>query len=480
MRLLSSTLLAAQKAASGVPYVKAKVYDRIGGVRWLRWTRLYTGAEPDGYHAAAMAADGSLVRARVSGGHVYYQRIASPGAGSAYSAWTDLGACANADVALCAEGTRVMLFYVDAAGTQVKLRESTDSGVTLGSAVTAATGGGAVTWLAAAVKSGGDACLLYSVGAGVYTAKRTSGSWGSPAAWSNSVASVAGLAVSHLGDWNAAVAGTDAAGAAFLWSAVYGDGYLQGTGTWSALREAMRASAGAGVTFRAPFLGQPDVFRLSFVEKYTGTVAYSRPQHTYAPASADYPLNLWREPVPFDLASDYGQAIAYDTGAAWLSTPSGVWTASFSVAPLDVSEDVIECLTEEEPFAGRLRLVLRNDDGRYSTLPAPLGTGAEIRLGVGYRTSAGVETSDGPIYWVEGIEHRSGGGNATLVLTARDAWGIAGAWRARRSYAWAAGEKSVYGIMQHLCARAGLEFSTVSSSPEATTLKPAFTVQPGE
>ena len=197
------TLLAAQRSASAVPYLKVVVSDRVGGIKRLAWTRLYTGAEPDGYHAAAMAGDGSLIRARVTGGHVYYQRVTNPGAGSNFAAWTDLGAAANADVALCADGSRVLLFYVDAGGTQVKVRESTDNGATLGAAVTAATAGGAVTWLAADVKASGDVVLLYSVGATVFSAKQTAGAWGSPAAWTNTAASITGLACYHHGDWNA-------------------------------------------------------------------------------------------------------------------------------------------------------------------------------------------------------------------------------------------------------------------------------------
>ena len=66
MRTLSSALLNAQKSASGIPYVKVEVSDRIAGVTRLRWTRLYTGSEDDSYHAAAMPVDGSLIRARVS------------------------------------------------------------------------------------------------------------------------------------------------------------------------------------------------------------------------------------------------------------------------------------------------------------------------------------------------------------------------------------------------------------------------------
>src|SRR3990170_3408249 len=103
MRTLSASLLAAQKSASAVPYLKVVVSDRIGGVRRLAFTRLYTGSEADGYHAAAMPSDGSLLRARVASGRLYYQRVASPGAGSNFSVWTDLNAAANAGVALCAE-----------------------------------------------------------------------------------------------------------------------------------------------------------------------------------------------------------------------------------------------------------------------------------------------------------------------------------------------------------------------------------------
>src|SRR3990170_1786838 len=201
MRTLPAPLLAAQKSASAAPYLKVVVSDRIGGIRRLAYTRLYTGSEPDGYHAAAMPGDGSLLRARASGGRVYYQRVAGPGAGSDFSAWTDLDAADNAGVALCAEGSRALLFYVDSGGTILRLRESTDNGAALGSAVTVATASGAVGWLAADVKSSGDALLLYSVGATVYRVKRSAGAWGSPAAWSNSVASVTGLACFHQGDY---------------------------------------------------------------------------------------------------------------------------------------------------------------------------------------------------------------------------------------------------------------------------------------
>jgi hypothetical protein len=480
MRTLSAPLLAAQRSPSAVPYLKVVVSDRIGGIRRLAWARLYTGSEADGYHAAATPGDGSLIRARISGERLLYQRVTSPGSGSNFGSWTDLEATAAADVAACSEGSRALVFFVAPDGVTLKVRESTDNGATLGSAVTAATAGGAVTWLAADVKSSGDGCLLYSVGATVYAVKRTGGSWGSPAAWSNSAASITGLALYHQGDWNAVVCGTDAAGAAFAWTCVFGDGSSQAAGTWSALREVTRASAGSSVSFRAPFLSQPDTYRLSFVESYTGAAAYNRPQHSFSPATADFASNLWREPSPFDLATEYGQAIAYSTNAAWLSTPSGVWTASLSVPAVDVTADVLEAAVDERPLEGRARIVLRNDDGRYSTLPAAIKAGAEVRVSPGYVTSSGGQVSDGPAFWVQRIERRSGNGEATLALEALDAWSLLEGWRARRQYTWVSGERNVFGILQWLFARAGLEFSGSGASSASSNIYPAFTMHPGE
>ncbi len=480
MRTLPTPLLAAQKSASATPYLKVTVSDRIGGIRRLAFSRLYTGGEADGYHAAAIPADGSLLRARTSGGRLYYQRVTSPGAGSDFASWADLEAAANAGVALCADGSRAMLFFVDPGGSVLKLRESTDNGATLGAAVTVATASGAAEWLAADVKSNGDALLLYSVGAMVFWVKRTSGVWGSPSAWTNSAASITGVACYYQGDWNTVFCETNSAGESFVCTSIFGDGFSQAANTWSALREVTRASTGSNVSFRAPFLSQPDTYRLTFVEKYAGSAAYNRPYHSYSPATADFASNLWREPVPFDLTSDYGQAIAFSATAVWLSTPSGVWTASLAATAQDVTADVLEATMLDRPFDGRCRIVLRNDGGRYFTPPAQIKAGAEVRISPGYVTASGPQASDGPAYWIESIERRSAGGEATLVLEGRDAWSLLEAWIARRQYTWAAGERNAFGILQFLFSRAGLEFSSSGSSATAANHYPSFTVHPGD
>jgi hypothetical protein len=375
------------------------------------------------------------------------------------------------------------LFYVGTNGRTIYLRESDNYGATFGSATAITTAATAAGWLAADLKADNTVLLIYSLGGTVYAMKRSDSTWGSPTAWSNSLASVSGLACQHEADFDVAVSGSDAQGACKVWTCIYGDGYSQAVGTWSPLREVTMASAGSDMEFRAPFLAYPDVFRLTFVEKYTGSESYSRPYFSFSPATADYVNNLWREPVPIDLASDHGLAITCSTSDVWMTTPWGVWQASLTPPALDVTADVLEMTTETDPDGGRLRLVLRNDDGRYLDLSgekAVIKTGGEVRPSLGYQTASGPLVSSGLAYWIEGWEYTSGEGKATLVLHARDAWQLLERWRSHRQYAWAQGEKNVFQLLSFIMARAGLEFSSAGSSGIVADLYPSFTIHPGE
>jgi hypothetical protein len=53
-------------------------------------------------------------------------------------------------------------------------------------------------------------------------------------------------------------------------------------------------------------------------------------------------------------------------------------------------------------------------------------------------------------------------------------------WKARRQYTWAAAAKNVFQLLSWLHARAGLEFSSFSTSSAIVNLYPAFTINPGE
>jgi hypothetical protein len=383
-------------------------------------------------------------------------------------------------IALASRGSRVLLFYVDTDQRTIKVRGSTDYGATFGSAVPITTAGATVGWLTAAINPSDIVCLFYSVGGMVYAVKRTGGTWGSPSAWSNSAASIAGIGCVYQGDWNLAVCGQDSAGRNKVWTCVYGDGYSGSPGSWSSLAELAVASSGSNVEFRCPYLDLPDVFRLFFVEKYSGTASYSRPYWSHSLATAEYISNLWREPVPFNLTSNYGVAMAHSSTHAWLSTPSGVWRAPLTPSSLDVTNDVIALSAQASPASGNIQIDLRNDDGRYSGPPSTIKLGSEVLFSPGYRTSQGIEVSSGPACWIEGWTYVCRPPSSILRLYATDAWGLLERWKARRQFAWAADDKSVFQLLNFIMARAGLEFSSFSYSDALVNHCPAFTISPGE
>jgi hypothetical protein len=463
------------------------IRERVGGVTRFNWTRLYSGGEPDFYHAATMPGDGSLLRARVDSSdyQLYYQRVANPGPDSDFSVWSNLGpVSAISGMALASSGATVLIFYVGPAFKTIYCRESTDYGQSFGSPVVVASAVSVVGWLTAAINSQGVVALFYSVAGTVYVAKRSGGVWSSPIAWSNNLASVSGLVVVYQGDWNLAVTGQDGSGKQALWACIYGDGYCQPSGTWSVLKEVIGASSGSAVEFHCPSLDLPDVFRLFMVEKYTGIQSYSRLLWAYSPPGADFINNLWREPVPFDLSSNYGLAQTHSNSYVWLSTPSGVWRSPISLATLDISGDLVELSLLEEPSGAKLRLELRNDDGRYgnigSDIYAAIRKGSEIGISPGYHTSAGVEVSNGPAFWIRSWQYISKGNSGRFVLEAENGWGLLDAWKARRQLKWAAGQKNVLQLLMFTLARAGLELTVLSSSSAMNNNYPGFAIYPEE
>ena len=485
MRSLSGTLTAAQKTPSTLPYPKVEVLDRVAGLTRLTWTRLYTGAEADNFHAVAMPADGSLIRLRIdAANNLYRQRVTTPGAGSDFTTWTSWAVTAYA-VAICAYGTAVFAFRVGLDG-KLWRADSADSGASWGAWVDmGAITGTATTRLACCCKSATLAIVLYSQSNAVYRRRLSGGAWEAAAAWSLSVASITGLAVRYQGDWNVVVTGTQVTTLKpYVWTCVYGDGYSAAVGSWSALVELTRAEAGSNVSFAFPCLDFPDVFRAFFLEAYSGSEAYARPFGTHSLATADFISNLWREPVPFNLASTYGLALCHSSTYVWLTRPDAVWRASLTPASVELTADVLLLATALGEASGELSLSLRNDDGRYNTLGtgtyAAIKLGSEILFSPGYRTTAGIEVSSGQAYWITGWEYVSRPPSSVFCLRASDGWAMLERWKARRQYTWAAAAKNVFQLLSWLHARAGLEFSSFSTSSAIVNQYPAFTINPGE
>jgi hypothetical protein len=492
MRTLSATLTAAQKAASSRPHPEVVVYDKLAGVTRHHWTRYYTGAEDDYFHAACMPADGSLVRLRVDAStkELYRQRVESPGPGSDFSTWTDWSVDAYA-VALACYGVNVWAFRIDATDGHLYRSDSTDSGDTWGAwQDMGAIAGDSTFRLAACGKSLTEAIVLYSDGTDVYRRRLSGGAWEAAAAWSLSLDSVSGLAVLWMGDWNVVVAGVeDTTLRPGVWTAILGDGYNAAVDTWAALMELISAEPDADIAYAFPAVYMPDVFRIWFVEAYAGVEAYSRPYWTWTPTSAGWDNNLWLEPVPFNLASDYGVALCSASPGVWLCRPDGVWSAPLIAAHVEITDDVLDIKAAARQTRGRIAITVRNDDGRYDNAGVLADTyeavrlGAEIRFAPGYHTTAvgSPEHSDGPYFWVDALTFVSKGASAVLIIEGVDHWGLLQQWKARRQMSWAAGDQTVYQLLRWILARVGLNLVTVGTTSDALTdLKPAFTINPGE
>ncbi|MBN2231993.1 MAG: hypothetical protein JW781_04120, partial [Deltaproteobacteria bacterium] len=343
MRVLTETLLAAQQQNSRRPCLEVNVANVSGGVVRADWQECYAGAEPAGSHAVASASDGSLVRVRVTpladARKLYRQRVASPGPEADFSQWTYTGYYNVVAVAAAACGNEVSIVWIES-NRQVRRIVSSDGGVTFGSPeiVDYAPSTG-VNGVSAAYRPGGNLTVFFVCQSTLYVKKRVGGSWQARTSWDKTTGQLTGVAAAWSTDWLLLVSGQDTSGAYRLWSVVMGDGGALPSGSWSALLPVASAPAGGDFQYRHPFLAVPDVVRCTFVEVYSGELPYQRVFISHVPPET-FSSNLWCEPVPLPLASEYGLALASAGNTAWASTPAAVLGASLLQSDLDISADV--------------------------------------------------------------------------------------------------------------------------------------------
>jgi len=491
VRSLTSTLLAAQKQATRSPYIKVEAKNTISGVVKLDWTRLYTGSEDDYYHALTMPGDGSLIRVRITlpadSRKLYRQRVANPGPSSDYSQWTYTNQY-NAVVCACASlGAEVSIFWVNSS-REIRRIKSTDYGATWGSPeLIDYSPTIAISGLAAAYKPNGDLAIFFADQATLYVKKRVAGSWQTKAVWDKTTGDLLGVATVYDSDWNLLVTGKDTAGNYKLWSLIYGDGGDIAAGTWSALKEFGSAPSDGSFEYHRVFMDKPDVYRGFYVEKFTGTEDYNRPFWSHSIPDTAFSSSLWREPVPFNLSSEYGLAIAHFGDYCWLSSPAGVWRAPLTTQSLDLTTDILSVRQESGASGqsqGKLTVELRNDDGQYASPGtgslAVLDIGCQLEFSLGYETTAGNEVSSGQTFVLEAYEHTSSGGKASLILHGLDGWRAIDNWRARHQFRWNkdSNEMSIRQILEFVLARVGLKLEVKSQSSVITDYYPDFTINP--
>jgi hypothetical protein len=491
MRTLSATLLAAQKQASATPYVKVEAKNKIAGVVRYDWSRLYTGSEDDYYHALTIAGDGSLIRVRITppadSNKLYRQRVASPGPGSDFSQWTYTSQYNAVAVACASLGAEVSIFWIDGSNRKIQRLKSTDYGATWFSPeLIDYSPTISVYGLAAVCKPNGDLAIFFADQSTLYVKKRVAGAWQAKSAWDKTTGNLSGVATVYSGDWNLLVTGKDSAGNFKLWSLVYGDGGDVAAGTWSGLKELASAPSDGNFEYRQPFLDRPDVCRAFFIEKYSGSEASSRPFWLHTVLDTKFADSLWREPVPFNLTSEYGLAIAHYGDYCWLSSPASVWRASLTPQTLDLTADVLAVRAELEQSSGKLTIELRNDNGQYASPGMGslevLDTGCQVDFSPGYRTASGNEVSSGLSFGLEVFEHTSSGGKASLILHAHGGGKAIADWRARHQFRWnkSSNQMSVKDILAFILARVGLKLEVVSQSAVITGFYPDFTLSPGD
>jgi hypothetical protein len=483
MRELSETLLKTQKQSSHIPYVKLEAVNKANGATRLDWQRLYSGVEEEYYHALTLAADGSLIRIRITptsdSRKLYVQRTANPGEDSVFDIWTYTGQYNAVVVAAASLRASVSVFWIKS-DRKIQCIASNDYGATWsGAQLVDYSPSTAINGITAAYKPNGDLALFFADQSILYVKKLLNGQWQTKTAWNKTTGSLLGVSAVYDGDWKLFVTGKDAAGNFRLWSIIYGDGGTLPAGTWGELQTLAEAPSDSNFSYHYAFLDKPDVFRCFYIEKYSVSEAYSQPFFTHTIDGFD--ANLWNEPQPFNLSSQYGLAMAHDNTYCWLSCANGVWRAPLSQQKLDMTNDILLLKQEINGFDSRLTVELVNDNGRFSSLPSPLDIGCRLNFSPGYLTENGYEVSTGQSYILQAYEYINTGGSAKLVLYAANGWENICRWMAKQQYRWNGDSKvvSVREILAFILARAGLELEVTSTSGVIDNFYPDFSINPG-
>jgi len=480
----------AQQSASNTPYVKIEIKNKITGIMRISWERLYQGSEAEYYHGLAVAGDGSLVRARITlpadGRKLYRQRVANPCAQSDFGTWTYTNQTNCLAVAAASFGAEVSIFWINS-NRELRRIKSTDNGASWSvPELLDYSPSTEVHGLAAVYKSGGNLAVFFINQASLYIKKCVNGNWQAKSVWDKNTGELSGVAAIYNNDWNLLVTGKDSNGNFKVWSLVYGDGASIPAGTWSSLKEIASAPADGDLEHGAIFADKSDVYRAFYVEKFSGIQSYNRPFWIYSVQDAVFIDNLWGEPVPFNLACEYGIAIAHSGNCAWLSTPAGVWRGNMKEAILDITADVIAAQYETLPRAGHLVIDLKNDDGRYQSPGegnlATMKIGNQLEFSPGYVTQQQNEVSPGAVFWLEGWEHTSSEGKSSLTLYGVDGWRLLENWRAGHQFRWNkdSNEMNVKQILQFVLARVGLKLEVKSESSTVNGFYPDFTIHPDD
>jgi hypothetical protein len=509
MRTLSATLLAAQKKAQRLPYVEVKAYDFEQGIKRLTWTKVYDGTEPDNYHGIAFDGQGSMHRVRAAAGDkLYYQKVAAPDESSDYSQWTEIAADCAGPCAVAAEGARVYIFY-RTTGNVLWKYYSGDYGQSWSDAqlVTYAN----ALCLAAAWWGTSDIVVCFALTADELNAITldTGSQVAAQHTWSDGnhpLVTTYGIGAT----FDATLDQCEVVFAAKESDSPY-DHYdlfrtrLSNTYNFLALESFLAYPEGEDFTLEYPDCHLPanpqsyEATRVLAVEKFAGTTAYTRPLTCHMVKGTSWSDTTFTEPKPFlDDSPAYGLRMSSTSTHWWTSRPGGLWRAPRPAdSPLDLSGDIVSLqqnviASPDSSGRGNLILTLDNSRAQYTPIPSGLRFRAEIVLHLGYKTTAGDETSEAGTFWLDSWEYQSvslrgesRSNLSTLTLSCIDGRGLMDRWSARYQMRWnkdAVNPRSVWQILYQLLARAGIRLTNTPAEPQSSLINnfcPDFTVSPG-
>jgi hypothetical protein len=494
MRTLTNTLRSAQNAASRQPYLRVQARNTNLGIVNLKWTRIYAGTEEENQHALTLAGDGSLIRVRISSAtdnlKLYRQRIARPLGGSGFNQWVYLDEYNIKAATVCSLGAEISLIFARANG-EIYRYYSPDYGVNWEVEFAGYTTTG-VNSLAAAHKPNGDLAIFIANEYTLYLIKRLSGIWQSCQPWTRSAGGLSGAAAVYAdGDWKLMATGRDTDGNQKAWTLIYGDGGEVSPGNWTDLKVLASAPADSHYEFSRPFLDKPDDYRLSFLEKYSGSEAYKRTFFSSKVKGTYFLDNRWKEPCPFDSQTWYplppecsaGIALGHYGDYAWAGCAAGLWIAYLEEQTYDLTGDILSAQLDLSEDGGQATVELRQGSGIDF-----MEEGNELLISPGYRTPAGKEYSQGLSFVVQSQEYTSAGGKTSTILQATDGWTALERWTARSQLRWNMADQNgapfiayaVRAILEQVLDRAGLKLEIISHSDFIQEFFPDFTIHPGE
>jgi len=485
MKDLSGTLTAAQKKPDRLPYVEAKVYDFEQGIKRLSWERLYEGSEPDNHHGIAFDGQGSMHRIRAAADNkLYRQKVTSPDDQSDYSQWTQLAADCQGPCAITAHGAKVYIFYRTTANVLWKYY-SHDYGQSWNNAQLVSYAD--VLFMAATWWSTGNIVVCFAAQATELNAivldssdqETSQHTYSEPV--THPFTATYGIGASFTPNHIDIVFAARETAEPYSFVALYRT-QLDSSYDWLAFQNFITAPDGEDVTYEYPDCHNPasaqdyENTRLTAVEKYSGTTAYTRPLSCHAARGSAFSSMAFTEPKPFlNITSNFGLRTSSTSDYWWLERPDGVWRAPRPAGtPLDLTPDILSLRAER----GNLVIDLDNSKGQYSTPPAKR---SEVVLKLGYKTSQGSEAVEVGRYWIDSWEYSSSPNTSTLTLVCLDGWGLAGKWSARFQMRWPA-DKRVWEIIQEIICRWGINLTSPGGVPRSSAvdnLYPDFTLQPG-